>query len=280
MRKLISVISAVALVASPALAADNFVVKDATGTTITKASKDFTGVQADKNVCVTLADSTIDCFLELNAAIRAEDTASASADSGIPIFAVRAASPANTSGTDGDYEPLQIANGALWVKDNAANTVLGAVGDSAWASGSGSAIALLKTIATASLDTTALNTSPHKTSTPVRIVSAAASTNLTEIADSGGCTVGAITGSTARTTPVYAKFYNAADGSVTVGTTTPYLTIALPAGGTQPTAFQIDVNQKFASGACSIAFTTAVADNSTAALTAADLLAVNITWNP
>lgn len=158
MRKFISVISAVALVTTPALAADNFVVKDATGTTITKASKDTGfGVQADKTICLDLATGAVDCFVELNAAIRAEDTASASADSGLPIFAVRAASPANTSGTDGDYEPLQVNAGALWVKDNAANTALGVIGDSAWISGNGSVISLLKAIAGPALDTASMS---------------------------------------------------------------------------------------------------------------------------
>lgn len=70
MRKLISVISAVALVASPALAADNFVVKDATGTTITKASKDTgSGVQADKNVIICQATPTTDCIADLKSVI-------------------------------------------------------------------------------------------------------------------------------------------------------------------------------------------------------------------
>jgi hypothetical protein len=49
-------LSLAALSLSPAAAADNFVVKDGAGTTITKASKDIgSGVQADKNVHV---DST------------------------------------------------------------------------------------------------------------------------------------------------------------------------------------------------------------------------------
>jgi len=47
----------------------------------------------------------------------AEDVASADGDGGIPILVRRAASPANTSGTDGDYETLQINGGALWVKN-------------------------------------------------------------------------------------------------------------------------------------------------------------------
>ena len=125
---------------------------------------------------------------------------------------------------------------------------------------------------------TPLKVSDSGTSTPVRVVSAAASTNLTEIADSGGCRIVSVAGAVARTTPVYLKFYNAADGSVTVGTTTPYVTLALPAGGTQPTSFQFDVKQVFASGACSLAMTTAVADNSTAALTAADVVGLTVIW--
>lgn len=45
---------------------------------------------------------------------KAEDTASADADVGVPALAVRKATPANTSGTDGDYEFLQMFAGRLW----------------------------------------------------------------------------------------------------------------------------------------------------------------------
>lgn len=45
---------------------------------------------------------------------KAEDVASADADVGVPAMAVRKATPANTSGTDGDYEFLQISAGRLW----------------------------------------------------------------------------------------------------------------------------------------------------------------------
>lgn len=125
---------------------------------------------------------------------------------------------------------------------------------------------------------TPIQTRSAGTATPVRIASAAASTNLTEIADSGGCRIVSIAGAVARTSAVYLKLYNAADGSVTVGTTTPYITLPLPAGGTNPTSFQFDVNQVFASGECSLAMTTAVADNSTAALTAADVVGLTVIW--
>lgn len=48
-------------------------------------------------------------------AVKAEDVASADGDKGIPAMAVRKATPANTSGTDGDYENLQMSAGRLWV---------------------------------------------------------------------------------------------------------------------------------------------------------------------
>jgi hypothetical protein len=45
---------------------------------------------------------------------KAEDAASADGDVGVPALAVRKATPANTSGTDGDYEFLQMSAGRLW----------------------------------------------------------------------------------------------------------------------------------------------------------------------
>lgn len=45
---------------------------------------------------------------------KAEDVAAADADVGVPAYAVRKATPANQSGTDGDYEPLQVSAGRLW----------------------------------------------------------------------------------------------------------------------------------------------------------------------
>lgn len=45
---------------------------------------------------------------------KAEDAASADGDVGSPALAVRKATPANTSGTDGDYEFLQMSAGRLW----------------------------------------------------------------------------------------------------------------------------------------------------------------------
>ena len=46
--------------------------------------------------------------------VAAEDQASANGDKGFIIFAKRASSPANSSDTNLDYEPLQMHNGKLW----------------------------------------------------------------------------------------------------------------------------------------------------------------------
>lgn len=59
----------------------------------------------DGSITVTAAATSIG---------KAEDVASADADVGVPAMAVRKATPANTSGTDGDYEMLQMSAGRLW----------------------------------------------------------------------------------------------------------------------------------------------------------------------
>lgn len=52
--------------------------------------------------------------------VKLEDVASADGDAGVPSMAIRKATPANTSGTDGDYEMLQMSAGRLWT-----NSLLG-----------------------------------------------------------------------------------------------------------------------------------------------------------
>jgi hypothetical protein len=46
--------------------------------------------------------------------VLAEDAAHVTADPGVQALAVRKATPANLSGADGDYEPLQMSGGRLW----------------------------------------------------------------------------------------------------------------------------------------------------------------------
>lgn len=80
------------------------------GTGEAVATDDIGGAQYQR---VKITDGTADSTTHLK--IAAEDAAHASGDTGIMALAVRQATPANLSGTDGDYEPLQVNNGALWV---------------------------------------------------------------------------------------------------------------------------------------------------------------------
>ncbi len=87
--------------------ADNVAITAGSGTSI--ATDDVAGVHYQK---VKLRGGADDAAARLDVA---EDDAHASGDLGIQALAVRKATPANLSGTDGDYEPLQVNNGALWV---------------------------------------------------------------------------------------------------------------------------------------------------------------------
>ena len=80
-------------------------------------ASDSTGVLSiDDNGGSLTVDGTVAVTLAAGAAAiaKAEDVASADADVGVPAMAVRKATPANTSGLDGDYEMLQISAGRLW----------------------------------------------------------------------------------------------------------------------------------------------------------------------
>jgi hypothetical protein len=102
--------------------ADNTVLNSMTGGD-TIRNKDRTGVKTaivaiDLNPggAETLMGGTMPVSVAAAATTiaKAEDVASADADVGVPAMAVRKASPANTSGADGDYEFLQISVGRLW----------------------------------------------------------------------------------------------------------------------------------------------------------------------
>lgn len=73
------------------------------------ATDDVSGAHYQK---IKIANGEADSTTMLG--VYAEDEAHTSADTGIQMLAVRQATPANLSGTDGDYEPLQMNAGALW----------------------------------------------------------------------------------------------------------------------------------------------------------------------
>lgn len=104
-----------------------------------------------------------------------------------------------------------------------------------------------------------------------RILSAAATTNATSAKASAG-TVRTVSGYNARASAVYLKFYNKATAP-TVGSDTPRKTVYLPA----TSAFCLDFEDYYATG-IAYAMTTAGADADTGALTAGDILALNIDY--
>jgi hypothetical protein len=113
--------------------ADNVAVTAGTGTTVA-ADEVVDGTLGTVKVqYVKLMDGTLDgttkaavgargVAVDIAAAAaaiaKAEDVASADADVGVPAMAVRKATPANTSGTDGDYEMLQMSAGRLWTSSD------------------------------------------------------------------------------------------------------------------------------------------------------------------
>lgn len=68
-----------------------------------------------------------------------------------------------------------------------------------------------------------------------------------------------------NSTDVYVKFYDALAADVTVGTTTPALTLFVPANGTIFEAYDRNKIVEFFSTACTLACVTGIADNSTTA---------------
>ena len=75
---------------------------------------------------------------------KAEDAASADLDVGVPAMAIRKATPANTSGTDGDYEMLQMSAGRLWISAllEAGSALIGKVGIDQTTPGTTNAVAI------------------------------------------------------------------------------------------------------------------------------------------
>jgi hypothetical protein len=106
-----------------------------------------------------------------------------------------------------------------------------------------------------------------------RLLSAAATTNATSVKTSAG-DLFKITGYNAAATPRYLKLYNKASAP-TVGTDTPVHTIYLPASSRFTEAF--DTPFYFSTG-IAYAITGAGADADTTALTAADILAMNVSY--
>lgn len=117
-----------------------------------------------------------------------------------------------------------------------------------------------------------------KATTVARLLSAAASTNATSVKASAG-DVFKIIGTNTNAAARYLKLYNKASAP-TVGTDTPVMTLYLPPSSVGGGVFQFDFGSKqlyFATG-IAYALTTAAADADTGALTAGDVVAMNIAY--
>jgi hypothetical protein len=97
-------------------------------------------------------------------------------------------------------------------------------------------------------------------------VNSAASTNGTVVKASAG-TVYSVTASNINAAVRYLKFYNST--TVTVGTTTPIITIPIPAGGVVNVPFGT-TGHRFTTGIC-LGITTGAADNDTGAVAAGEI---------
>jgi hypothetical protein len=121
---------------------------------------------------------------------------------------------------------------------------------------------------------------------PVRVLPVAAggcsifrSLDLDESEEEVKSTAGTVYGvwfSNTATATRFLKFYNATAANVTVGTTTPVLTLALPGNASDDISGVFSIPQGIAFGtAITVAATTAVADNDTGAPAANDVI-VNV----
>lgn len=116
-----------------------------------------------------------------------------------------------------------------------------------------------------------------KANLTARLLTAAASTNATSVKASAG-NVHKVFGTNTNAAARYLKFYNKAS-SPTVGTDTPVLTFYLPPTAVGGGVFSFNLDKQYFSTGIAYALTTAAADADTGALTAGDVVAMNITYS-
>ena len=218
--------------------------KDASGTVKYRKS---TGAGSSGDPAVTHVNVDL-VSASASSIAKAEDVASANADVGVPAMAVRKATPANTSGTDGDYEMLQMSAGRLWgsvVVDTALPAGTNTVGNVGLVASTSGGLTFTKTISLAS-------------------------TNSTNVKGSAG-QVCFIYASNINAAVRYLKLYNKATAP-TVGTDVPVATLAIP-GTTTGGILNITVplGLVFSTG-IGFSLNTGVADADTGAVAANELV--------
>ena len=200
---------------------------------------------------------------------KAEDAASANTDVGIPAMAVQKATPANTAGTDGDYEFLQMSAGRLWASatiDAALPAGTNGIGKLTANSG----------VDIGDVDVTSISAGTNTIGNVGLIgrttggMTMFKSIDLDESEEQIKATAGQVFSIMAfnlTTGVLYLKLYNDTAANVIVGTTVPDLTIPIPANADSDGAGFVWAHPiGFAfSAAITAACTTGVADNDTGA---------------
>lgn len=163
------------------------------------------------------AEQAIQTSVELiDDAVRAEDVASGDGHKGVVMMAVRQDTPANTSGTDGDYEMPKMSAGRLWVD---------ASGKTLTVDGSG----VTQPVSNAGL--TELAAAINSSKVDVNIVSSDVATGGTSAADDADFTAGTTPGTPAQ------GVYESTPTSVTDG---DLGTVGITAGRRMKTSATID----------------------------------------
>lgn len=214
----------------------------------------------------------------IGAVIATGNVASGVADSGNPVKVGGVYHATMPNLTDGLRADLQVdANGNLHVRavggsitaaDAIANNALCAFAIQTDQAGSNRPV----TVAPYKFNGTSWDRS-RKPSFASRIVSAAASTNAT-LLRSSPTDLHKIVGLSKRASDCFIKLYNKATAP-TVGTDTPVFTLAIPAGA----LFNFEFHEHYFSVGLGLALTTGSADADTGALTAGDIIGLNVTFS-
>jgi hypothetical protein len=219
---------------------------------------------------------------------KAEDAAHASGDTGVAVLAVRRDTAAVGSGTDGDYSTLNVnASGALYTTLQGVTTttaaptgsdtalVVGIHPDSVNANGQTTMSASAPVVIASDQSAVQVNPVPATTGGLSIFRSIDLDESEEEVKASAGQVYGMWVSNTATSTR-FLKFYNATAANVTVGTTTPVITIPIPGNSSDDVSGLLASAHGIAFGtAITVAATTAVADNDTGAPGANEVI-VNI----
>ena len=252
------------------------------------------------SVAVPVTDNSSSLTVDFSGQIT-EDAASAGGETLVPIGGTRNDSAVNQTSTNGDYGTFAIDSagrmgiadlgGSISIDDNASSISVDWAG-TAPVTGSGTATGALRVeLANNGTGLVGLNAGTNNIG-DVDVLSIAAGTNTIGNVGlvprtSGGLTIyrnldvdeteDEIKGSAGQlywihamnmsNAPLYLKFWNATAANVTVGTTTPVLTVPLPTqGNTNGAGTQINIPQGLVfDTAMTVGATTGVLDNSTGA---------------